>query len=424
MIKERRDNKGRLLLTGESQLKNGSYTFRYTDKNGKRVSFTNWRLLPGDEAPDFETNPECLRDTEERIRANMRRYHRARPDRNAMTVNDYWEKYISMKCEISENTLVSYIYLYNRHIRNDFGKRPVDSIKYADVKRFYIRLISYGLNISSISNVHNIIHPVLDLAVKEGDIEKNPSDNVLGEMRRRKDWGVQHREALTVAQQEALVKYASESYQYRMELFPMLTVFLGTGMRLGELTALTWNDIDFVSNTIFVRKTLNNKTTLSGKYGFYITFPKSKGGIRDIPMLDDVRKTLEEMYQRRYDFNSLDQIEIDGFTDFIFRDLSGKVYDGHRINNMLRRIREDYNADETRLAEKEGRDPLLLPKFTAHNLRHTFCTRIIEGGMNIKSVQLIMGHAHAETTLRIYAQVTDSRNQDEMKKMNGKFRVR
>lgn len=196
------------------------------------------------------------------------RYHRARPDRNAMTLNDYWEKYISMKCEISENTLVSYIYLYNRHIRNDFGKRPVDSIKYADVKRFYIRLISYGLNISSISNVHNIIHPVLDLAVREGDIEKNPSENVLAEMRRRKDWGVEHREALTAAQQEALVKYASESYQYRMELFPMLTVFLGTGMRLGELTALTWQDIDFANNVILVRKTLNNKTTLSGKYGY------------------------------------------------------------------------------------------------------------------------------------------------------------
>lgn len=195
-------------------------------------------------------------------------------------------------------------------------------------------------------------------------------------------------------------------------------------MRLGELTALTWNDIDFANNVILVRKTLNNKTTLSGKYGFYITFPKSRGGIRDIPMLDDVRKTLEEMYERRYDFNSLDQIEIDGFTDFIFRDLNGKVYDGHRINNMLRRVREDYNREETRLAEKEGRDPFLLPKFTAHNLRHSFCSRIIESGMNIKSVQLIMGHAHAETTLRIYAQVTESRNKDEMKKMNGKFRIR
>ena len=424
MIKERRDNKGRILLTGETQNKNGSYSYRYTDENGIRRGFTNWRLLPGDEAPAHETNPECLRDTENRVNAKRRKRTRTPTDEPVKTLNDYWEKYLSMKCEISENTLVSYIYLYNRHIRNDFGKRPAESISYADVKRFYIRLIQNGLNISSISNVHNIIHPVLDLAVREGDIEKNPSDGVLSEMRRRKDWGVQHRESLTAEQQEALVKYASESYQYRVELFPMLTVFLGTGMRLGELTALTWDDVDFANNSISVNKTLNNKTTLSGRTGFFITFPKSKGGIRDIPMLEDVRKTLKEMYERRFDFNCIDQVEIDGFKDFIFRDLAGRVYDGHRVNGMLRRIREDYNEEETQKAKNEGREPFLLPKFTCHNLRHTFCTRVIENGMNIKSVQLIMGHAHAETTLRVYAQVTESRNQDEMKKLNGKFRVR
>ena len=76
MIKERRDNKGRLLLTGESQLKNGSYTYRYTDPDGVRRSITNWRLLPGDEAPENYHNPECLRDTENRILASRRRHVR------------------------------------------------------------------------------------------------------------------------------------------------------------------------------------------------------------------------------------------------------------------------------------------------------------------------------------------------------------
>ncbi len=424
MIKERRDNKGRILMTGESQLKSGCYVFRYTDDDGIRHQISNWRLLPADEAPAHETNPECLRDTEARIKASVKRYRRADPVQRELTLNDYWEKYLSMKCDIAENTLVGYIYLYNRHIRNDFGKRPIQSIKYADVKRFYIHLLRYGLHISTLGNVHNIIHPVFDLAMREGNIDKNPSDEVLGEMRKRKDWGSVHREALTVEQQEALVKYASESYQYRNELLPMLTLFLGTGMRRGELAGLTWDDVDFNNNTISVNKTLHNHVTLSGHQKYFITFPKTRGSVRDIPMLDDVRDTLEELYKRRHDFNSSDQVEIDGFTDFVFRDLSGKVYDGHRINRMLRRIREDYNADETRLATKEGREPFLLPHFTCHNLRHTFCSRIIENGMNVKSVQITMGHAHAETTLRIYANITDSRNQDEMRKMNGKFRIK
>lgn len=424
MIKERRDNKGRILMTGESQLKSGCYVFRYTDDDGIRHQISNWRLLPADEAPAHETNPECLRDTEARIKASVKRYRRVDPVQRELTLNDYWEKYLSMKCDIAENTLVGYIYLYNRHIRNDFGKRPIQSIKYADVKRFYIHLLRYGLHISTLGNVHNIIHPVFDLAMREGNIDKNPSDEVLGEMRKRKDWGSVHREALTVEQQEALVKYASESYQYRNELLPMLTLFLGTGMRRGELAGLTWDDVDFNNNTISVNKTLHNHVTLSGHQKYFITFPKTRGSVRDIPMLDDVRDTLEELYKRRHDFNSSDQVEIDGFTDFVFRDLSGKVYDGHRINRMLRRIREDYNADETRLAAKEGREPFLLPHFTCHNLRHTFCSRIIENGMNVKSVQITMGHAHAETTLRIYANITDSRNQDEMRKMNGKFRIK
>ena len=411
-------------MTGESQLRSGCYVFRYTDDDGIRHQISNWRLLPADEAPAHETNPECLRDTEARIKASVKRYRRTDPVRKELTLNDYWDKYLSMKCDIAENTLVGYIYLYNRHIRTDFGKRPVQSIKYADVKRFYIHLLRYGFHISTLSNVHNIIHPVLDLAMREGVIEKNPSDEVLGEMRKRKDWGSTHREALTLEQQEALVKYASESYRYRVELLPILTLFLGTGMRCGELLGLTWDDVDFNTNMISVNKTLHHHMALDGHQKFYITFPKTKGSVRDIPMLDDVRETLEELYKRRNDFNSADQVEIDGFTGFIFRDLSGKVYDNYRINRMLRRIREDYNEDETRLAEKEGREPLLLPHFTCHNLRHTFCSRIIELGMNVKSVQITMGHAHAETTLRIYADITDSRNHDEMRKMNGKFRIR
>lgn len=62
MARERRDNKGRLLLTGEAQIRNGSYTFRYTDENGVRKSITNWKLLPEDQPPKGDTNPECLRD--------------------------------------------------------------------------------------------------------------------------------------------------------------------------------------------------------------------------------------------------------------------------------------------------------------------------------------------------------------------------
>ena len=59
MARERRDNKGRLLLTGEAQIRNGSYTFRYTDENGVRKSITNWKLLPEDQ-PAFRPNSRVI----------------------------------------------------------------------------------------------------------------------------------------------------------------------------------------------------------------------------------------------------------------------------------------------------------------------------------------------------------------------------
>ena len=97
MARERRDNKGRLLLAGEAQIRNGSYTFRYTDENGVRKSITNWKLLPEDQPPKGDTNPECLRDMENRI---TDRRIKAMP-KKTKTVNAFWQEYISMKCEIA-----------------------------------------------------------------------------------------------------------------------------------------------------------------------------------------------------------------------------------------------------------------------------------------------------------------------------------
>ena len=422
MIKERRDNKGRLLLTGESQLKNGSYTYRYTDPDGVRRSITNWRLLPGDEAPENYHNPECLRDTENRILASRRRHVRV-PQKDKSTLNDFWEMYLSLKCEIAETTLVKYIYLYNKHIRPEFGKRPIQSIRYTDVKRFYISLLKAGLNVSTLNGVHNILHPIFDMAYRESYIDMNPTDGVINEFKKRKDWDQTHRDALTEKEQEALIEYVSSSHNYRWFL-PIITVLLGTGIRCGELTGLTWNDIDFQRNVISVNHTMNYTIALNGKCEYIITTPKTKNANREIPMLKDVRETLEEMFARRDDFNGSNQIVIDGYTGFIFRDLYGSVYNNRRINEALKRLTKDRNEEEMARAKEEGRTPFLLPHFTCHNLRHTFCSRLITNGCNIKTVQVLMGHAHAETTMRIYANVTQSQNQEEMAVLEGKMKLR
>lgn len=423
MKRERRDNKGRLLLTNETQIPNGSYVYRYFDAaTGKRKNITCWRLLPEDPPIEGRDEPDSLRELEARINRANGKKPRKLPE-HKYTLNDYWEKFIGLKCNIAESTLVSYIYLYNKHVRDSLGKRLITTIQYSDVRKFYVGKFKDGLSYSSVSNISKVVEPVLEIAVKDGFLEKNPAGGVMREFKKRRDWEPKHIDALTEKEQAALVDYVASSYLFK-EYLPILTVFLGTGMRAGELTGLTWKDVLFDKNAVSVNHTLNYKITLDGVCRYYITFPKTKNGVREIPMMTDVRETLQKMYDRRDDFNPDFQPVVDGYTDFVFRDLGGSVYNLSRLNRIWKRISEEYNGEETQKAKEEKREPLLLPKFTCHVLRHTFCTRLCEMNLPLKTVQMAMGHAYPDTTLRIYQSYTESRSQADFASIDGKLKLR
>ena len=420
----RKDNKGRVLLRNEYQLKNGSYNYRYFDEvSGKRKCITSWRLLPEDVSPDPDDERDCLRNLELIIENAQKRYRRKLP-KPGYTMNDYWEKYLALKCEVAESTLVTYIYMYNKHIRSDLGKRLVTAIRENDIKNFYIKMLGeVGLSISYVEHMANVIEPVLELAVKDGLIDINPSKGVVNGLRRRKDWNPKAREALTEKEQRNLVDFIARSFKYKSFL-PCLTVFLGTGMRSGELAGLTWNDIDFDDNTVSVNHTLNYKIALNGKCIYYISYPKSRKGVRKIPMLREVREVFEELYRRKDDFNKEYQPVVDGYTDFIFRDLKGNLMKSDRFNRVLRNAVNEYNLLEEATAVLEKREPNLLPKITCHHLRHTFCTRLIQNSISIGTAQYLMGHSHASTTLKIYLSVSQSRNKNEMAGIEGKMKLK
>ena len=90
-------------------------------------------------------------------------------------------------------------------------------------------------------------------------------------------------------------------------------------------------------------------------------------------------------------------------------------------NATYEEIVDDYNAEETALAKKERREPLLLPQFSAHHLRHTFCTRFCENETNIKVIQAVMGHADISTTMDIYAEATEEKKQEVIANMENKL---
>lgn len=79
------------------------------------------------------------------------------------------------------------------------------------------------------------------------------------------------------------------------------------------------------------------------------------------------------------------------------------------MNQAIRRITEHYNDEELLKAAKEKREPVLLPHFSCHHLRHTFATRLCEAESNLKVIQSVMGHRNIETTMDIYAEATDEK---------------
>ena len=114
---------------------------------------------------------------------------------------------------------------------------------------------------------------------------------------------------------------------------------------------------------------------------------------------------------------------VEGYSGFIFLNRFGKVIKPHNINNALSRIIRDYNIEETQNAENEGREALLLPHFSVHNLRHTFCTRMCENESNLKVIQEIMGHADIGTTMNIYNEATRDKKKESFRAIESKIKI-
>ena len=184
-----------------------------------------------------------------------------------------------------------------------------------------------------------------------------------------------------------------------------MVVLLGTGLRVGECTGLTKNDVDLENNTISVNHNLIYRV-IDGEAGFHITTPKTASGTRTIPILypqvaEQLRALIEVM-----DALYPEDLVMNGYHRFLFRNRSGYFLSAHNINRAIERISIAYNAEEMDQAELEDREPNLLPHFSVHNLRHTFCTRLCEKTNDIKFIQQVMGHADFSTTIDIYTHIT------------------
>ena len=393
---KRYDSRHRLLRTGESERADGYYTYRWTSRSGKRNSVTAGTLEELREKED-----EIQRDVSDGIRA----------DAKNVTLNTLYDLWKELKVNLKHNTFSNYCYMYDQFVADNIGMLPVTKLKRSDIKAFYNMLAdTRGLKIATIDNIHTVIHQILQLAVEDNYIRRNISDNLLKELKSSHHYEDSHRRALTLPEQELFMEFLSKENSQYYHWFPIFTVMLGTGMRVGEITGLRWNDIDLKSGIIDVNHTLvyYKHRDENGCY-FDIHSPKTKAGVRQIPMTEEVKNAflLEKRMQDLAGIQS--KVTIDGYHNFIFVNRFGNVQNQGTLNRALRRIIRDCN-DEQLLKKK---NPVLLPNFSCHSLRHTFTTRLVEAGVNIKVIQNLCGHSRSDVTLDIYTTVTKELKQNE-----------
>lgn len=390
------------LKKGESIRSDGMLMYRYMDTDGKRKTI-------------YSSTIEGLREKEAQIVVDG--VKGLRSDGKTKTLDEVFTEWKELKRGIRDHTMQNYSWVYTQYAHGGFGKSRIKALTPADVRRFYNGLYDErGLAVSTIDNLQTVLRQVFDFAVQQRYIDINPCTKAMVELRKAHCDGGQKHEALTLDEQKRLLGFLRGHDTYK-HWYPTFAVMVGTGMRVGELTGLRWCDIDFEKGTIDVSHTLvYYKDDSTKKMEFKISPPKSKAGRRTIKMLDFVRDALLEEKASQEATGASCKAVVNGYTNFVFVNRFGDVQHQGTLNKALRRIIRDANY------EAIDKGLTLLPPFSCHNLRATFCTRLAEEGVPLKISMKLMGHDDMRTTMAVYTSVCPDWEERELQSVNNLFK--
>lgn len=405
----RKDPRGRVLKPGEVYRKDGRYVYTYTNPLGQRKYI-------------YANDLASLRKKEQEIIKAQLDGLDVYVAGNA-TVNFVFDRYIAMKQSLKDSTRSGYIYTYDHFVRDNFGKKKIAEVKYSDVVHYYLYLLNEkDIALGTLDSIHCILHPTFQLAVRDEIIRTNPTSGAMKEISRNsgKNKGIRH--ALTLEQQRAFMNYIANSPVY-YHWWPLFTFLLGTGCRIGEAIGLRWDDLDFDNRMITINQSIASyKSAKEDRCVSKVSTPKTEAGIRTIPMLDVVYEALN-LEREDQEENGFNETVLNGVSGFVFQNRFGNVLNQQAVNAAIKRIVANYNHEEELAAAREKRNPLIIPKFSCHILRHTFCTRLCEQETNLKVIQSIMGHKSIQTTMDIYAEATDQKKKESFEYLSSNLDV-
>ena len=390
-MSRRKDNKGRLLKTGESQRKDGRYAYKYQDKNGKSKFMYSWRLTDTDPIPKGKRFCRSLRDLERDLQRDL--MDGIDSSGKKMLLWQLYEKHNALKPNVRQSTETGRKYLMDILKSDTLGNMSIEAIKPSDTKEWAIRMKKNGYSYQTINNYKRSLKACFYTALNDDLVRKNPFNWNLSDV--LEDDTI-HKTALTDEQVNALLSFLKIDDVYK-KYYNAIVVLLYTGLRISELCGLTTSDIDFEKGFIQVNHQINYD---KGKYSINET--KTESGIREIPMLEPVRKALLDEIKGRID---VQQILIDGYSDFVFLNQKSLPMYAHCYSNAFFSLIKKYNKYH------KGNE---LPLITPHTLRHTFCTNMANKKITPNTLQYIMGHKNITMTLGYYTHGTAQSAMAEM----------
>lgn len=297
------------------------------------------------------------------------------------------------------STKARYDTTFNCHIKESrIGKMKLQEITVNDIQKWYNQIFKKsGENV--VKNLHKVIRPCFRFAYKSGYIIRNHGELVtlprdLKGKTKRKHEKVN---PLTMDEQK---KFVNVIHDHEYEA--LFTTALDTGMREGELFALTWADLDLKKQTIRIDKTYSYVKDIELKRRIQIvTDPKTEGSTRVIPMANRTKEILEKhKFEQRKIFLKIGIAqEVD---TLVFSTPIATFLDS---SNVLKKLKIEYM--KIGVTEK-----------TFHDLRHTYATRLFELGEPGKTVQELLGHSSIDITLGTYTHVLDELKEKAVSKID------
>ena len=364
-MSSRKDNKGRVLEKGESQRNDGTYMYRWTDLSKKRQTIYARTLN--------ELRKKKLQVTRTEIISGVSW------ESNKITVRELIDRYLSLK-KVRITTDQKYRYLINMLDKIQILDIPIKDIKTSLAKQYMITLSNMGYSYGTVQNAKTLLKPAFQMAVEDDYIVKNPFLFTLSNIIENDS---KQRFSMSEEEVSHYIEFISNHGWFR-HIYDDVVILLNTGMRVSELYGLTFKDVDIKNRRINVNKQLHR---IDGKY--VVLPPKSKAGNRILAMNDETRKAF---MHKRTEVRPKVEYAIDGYTGFVFINHLGFPKTRRNLEGSMREVRKKHI--ELGLGE--------LPQITPHVLRHTFCSRMVEKGMNVKTLQLVMGHSDISTTLDVY----------------------